>query len=701
MASWKLTLRHNLSGKSIPVKLKYTGNSSFPQISITVTSSNQVFSLTGWDADTLDATLIKFVSNQVVQGNVIYNLKSLQIEPYIDDGGGSGDDQSGEAPIISKYLSLSSPHKNGYTETNEGTEQFTATLNTVLNGETTTRNVSNSVSWSAVNGTISNSGLLNYSNSTSLAVVSKVTAEYTEDDGTLSSTGTVIVRGTQASNLREELKVYVPESDIPQDVGGHVILALLRTYDGNTLVGQSDVSHDVVIESSNSVFDGYEPATWGVRVKFNNEGASSVATLNFTVKYTSPSTGNVLSQNGSFQVGKGVSYDYFTASLVNSKVSSSGKTTGTYAFKARISNNKTSYVNNVTTSTGFQASCGDDNTNIITSQSSAGVSKFFVDYNNNTNFDIPIFIRATFGTFVSTVFYVIPGLDSEGNGTFYERASFEYEGDSNFMSFDQQSRTFTVRSNVPFELVVANTEDSQGADTSWVQLSTYFGTEDTSVTVSVSKNEGSESRGVYIYVKSQNTGKYLDVFYLNQSDAKVNTSDWPIRKASNTNSTPSDSEIYPEEQCPAVCLSWIGHEDDLIFMWGRMNYDSAYMTIDETNKEFSTQTFASINDKFWREGDSWIGENQGNRTAFYLHSRDENESGRFWVGFFEDSTGVFPDMNVHIKNSQGVAYDSYFTKYKAIWHVGTQGGGNREGCIYIMNEDRTITNNAIYRVEIS
>ncbi len=86
MASWKLTLRHNLAGKTIPVKLKYTGNSSFPQISISVTSSNKVFSLTGWDADTLDASKIAFVNTKVTDNGVIYNLKSLQITPYQDDG---------------------------------------------------------------------------------------------------------------------------------------------------------------------------------------------------------------------------------------------------------------------------------------------------------------------------------------------------------------------------------------------------------------------------------------------------------------------------------------------------------------------------------------------------------------------------------------------------------------------------------------
>ena len=86
MATWKLTLRHNLAGKSIPVKLKYTGNSSFPQISIEVTSSNQVFSLTGWDSDTLDSTKIAFVSTRVTYNGAIYNLKSLQITPYQDGG---------------------------------------------------------------------------------------------------------------------------------------------------------------------------------------------------------------------------------------------------------------------------------------------------------------------------------------------------------------------------------------------------------------------------------------------------------------------------------------------------------------------------------------------------------------------------------------------------------------------------------------
>lgn len=86
MATWKLTLRHNLAGKSIPVKLKYTGNSSFSEIPITVSSSNQVFSLTGWDSDTLDASKIKFVETRVTYNGEIYNLKSLQIAPYQDGG---------------------------------------------------------------------------------------------------------------------------------------------------------------------------------------------------------------------------------------------------------------------------------------------------------------------------------------------------------------------------------------------------------------------------------------------------------------------------------------------------------------------------------------------------------------------------------------------------------------------------------------
>lgn len=94
MATWKLTLRHNLAGKTIPVKLKYTGNSSFPQISIDVTSSSQVFTLTGWDADTLDSTKIAFVSTRVTYNGAIYNLKSLQITPY-QDGGESSLNETG------------------------------------------------------------------------------------------------------------------------------------------------------------------------------------------------------------------------------------------------------------------------------------------------------------------------------------------------------------------------------------------------------------------------------------------------------------------------------------------------------------------------------------------------------------------------------------------------------------------------------
>lgn len=94
MASWKLTLRHNLAGKTIPVELKYTGNSSFPTISISVTSSSQAFSLTGWDADTLDASKIAFVNTKVTDNGVIYNLKSLQITPY-QDGGESSLNETG------------------------------------------------------------------------------------------------------------------------------------------------------------------------------------------------------------------------------------------------------------------------------------------------------------------------------------------------------------------------------------------------------------------------------------------------------------------------------------------------------------------------------------------------------------------------------------------------------------------------------
>lgn len=85
MATWKIALKHNLAGKKIPVRLKYEGNSGFEPVYCLVSDKEETFMLTGWDADFLDASRIKFVTNEVSAGNITYSLKSLNIPPFEDE----------------------------------------------------------------------------------------------------------------------------------------------------------------------------------------------------------------------------------------------------------------------------------------------------------------------------------------------------------------------------------------------------------------------------------------------------------------------------------------------------------------------------------------------------------------------------------------------------------------------------------------
>ena len=135
MASWKVTLKHDLVGREIPVKLKYEGGGNFPQISCTIGHSYTTVELSGWNAETLDSSKIKFVSDKVVVGNVTYNLKSLVIQAYQDGSGGSGGGEQGGGTNETNVDIDGTVIDSGTNETNVDID------GTVVEGTTTETNV--------------------------------------------------------------------------------------------------------------------------------------------------------------------------------------------------------------------------------------------------------------------------------------------------------------------------------------------------------------------------------------------------------------------------------------------------------------------------------------------------------------------------------------------------------------------------------
>jgi hypothetical protein len=91
--AYKIKIKHNISGKTIPLTLKYDDPSlNLKVIPITVSSTYKEFNL--WNISNIDASKVKIVEDNVVDGNTVYEIKSFT--PTINgESGGSSSSGSG------------------------------------------------------------------------------------------------------------------------------------------------------------------------------------------------------------------------------------------------------------------------------------------------------------------------------------------------------------------------------------------------------------------------------------------------------------------------------------------------------------------------------------------------------------------------------------------------------------------------------
>ena len=90
----KIKIKHNVTGKVLPLHLKYDDpNTNFPEISVNMRDSEQDVTLSNWNigADGIDAEKIKISEVQYQDGNDVYKINSVNIG--IDAGPGTASEE--------------------------------------------------------------------------------------------------------------------------------------------------------------------------------------------------------------------------------------------------------------------------------------------------------------------------------------------------------------------------------------------------------------------------------------------------------------------------------------------------------------------------------------------------------------------------------------------------------------------------------
>lgn len=124
--AYKIKIKHDIEGKTIPLHLKYNSNDNLPEIAVNLTDTEQIISLDDWTANdnTIDVEKIIIEENQIEEGDKIYKIESV----INLDSGGNTAVENVVAEETEKEVSIDES-----TAASSNQEQIISTYNTSYN----------------------------------------------------------------------------------------------------------------------------------------------------------------------------------------------------------------------------------------------------------------------------------------------------------------------------------------------------------------------------------------------------------------------------------------------------------------------------------------------------------------------------------------------------------------------------------------